>query len=138
MTWQNEPPIGGEAPEGACSAFGSERITIRLSTYCKDGAIVSVAEAEGHGVESRRGSVIGDLARLLLAEGADPAADLHVLDRDTGAPRLMPERLGRWARTTIEEGDGLRVRRWRPLPDRAGGPKNRQLAPAAMGGRRDG
>lgn len=113
-------------------------ITVRISTYCPEGAgLVFVAEAGDRRIERRRGSVVGYLARLLLAEGADPAAELHVLDRDTGAPRLMPQPLGRWARTTVEESDagGLRVRRWKPLPSRAGGPKNRQIAPAAMGGR---
>lgn len=107
---------------------------------CKNGALVSVAEAGGRRIERSRGSVVGDLARLLLADGADGAAELHVVDRHTGKPRLMPQSLGHWARTTIEEGaEGLRVRRWRPLSSRAGGRREiGQLAPAGMEARGDG
>ena len=86
------------------------RITVRLSSRCgPGGALIFVAEAAGQRIQRQRGSVVGDMARLLLAEGHDPAALLNVVDRDTGLPRLVPQRLSRWARTTIEENHARAV-----------------------------
>lgn len=81
-------------------------------------AFVSVAEGGGYRVERKRGSAVAEIARLLLADGCDPQAELQVLDSETDQPRLMPQPLGRWAKTAVEESDGagLKVRRWRPGP----------------------
>jgi len=73
-----------------------------------------VATCPALGIEIRkvRGSVVGDMARRLIAAGVAPSVMVRVL-RD-GRDCLCPAPVGRWAGLTVEEGDkSVHIREWK-------------------------
>ena len=66
-------------------------------------------------VTAKRGSVVGNTARKLIDEGADPLSMAHIMRGETLC--FSPAPLKHWAKLTVSETDNISARfsRWKPF-----------------------
>lgn len=78
---------------------------------------VDTAECEGITVKSKRGSIVGNMARKLIDAGRSPDDILHVYHGKTLC--FKPATISAWAGMTVTESDGVSVRfaKYSPMGD---------------------